>query len=55
MAKAIVPMQSWNQREHVTRAAQIERRLRELFTKGIIGEADPTNGRSISTNSRGPG
>jgi nanoRNase/pAp phosphatase (c-di-AMP/oligoRNAs hydrolase) len=52
MAKAILPMRKWSQREHVTRRVELERRLRELFTKGILGEAETANGRVHAVSSR---
>ena len=53
MAKAIIPMRRWSERERVTRKVEIERRLRELFTRGILGEAETTNGRVHTVSSRG--
>ena len=53
MAKAIVPMRRWGEREHVARKADIEHRLRELFTKGILGETEAANGRVQAAGSRG--
>jgi nanoRNase/pAp phosphatase (c-di-AMP/oligoRNAs hydrolase) len=45
MAKAIIPLRKWAKRERVTRKADVELRLRELFTRGIAGEAETANGR----------
>jgi nanoRNase/pAp phosphatase (c-di-AMP/oligoRNAs hydrolase) len=53
MAKAIVPMRKWDKRERVTRKVELEHRLRELFTQGILGEAETTNGRLHVVNPRG--
>src|SRR5205085_11451156 len=55
MAKAIVPMRRWTEREHVARKLEVEHRLRELFTKGILGEAEAANGRVQAVGSRGGG
>jgi len=52
MAKAIIPMSKWGEREHVTRKTDLERRLRELFTKGIVGDAEIANGRAQPVSSR---
>src|SRR5216683_4910226 len=52
MAKAIVPMRKWSERERATRKTEVEHRLRELFTKGILGEAETANGRTHAVNSR---
>jgi nanoRNase/pAp phosphatase (c-di-AMP/oligoRNAs hydrolase) len=46
MAKAIVPMRKWSERERVSRGAEIEQRLRELFTRGILGEAEVNSSRN---------
>ncbi len=40
MAKAVIPLRRWRQREGETRDKAIELRLRELFTADILGEAD---------------
>jgi len=40
MAKAVIPQRSWFRREGTRRDKLIELRLRELFTAGIIGEAE---------------
>jgi len=40
MAKAVVPLRQWRRREGTTRDKAIEPKLRELFTVGIVGEAD---------------
>ena len=45
MAKAVIPMRRWRQREGSTRSSSIEPRLRELFAKAIMGEGDPADGR----------
>ncbi|MBV8056510.1 MAG: DHH family phosphoesterase [Deltaproteobacteria bacterium] len=45
MAKAIIPIRQWSERERVTRKVELERRLRELFIQGILGEAETANGR----------
>jgi len=51
MAKAVVPLRSWRQREGTMRDAAIEVRLRELFTAAILGEADGVDGRvNVSRN-----
>jgi hypothetical protein len=52
MAKAIIPMRSWIDREHVTGKIDLEHRLRELFAKGILGETENANGRVPAVNSR---
>jgi nanoRNase/pAp phosphatase (c-di-AMP/oligoRNAs hydrolase) len=52
MAKAIIPMRKWSEREHVTRRGDLERRLRTLFNQGIIGETETANGRTHTVNSR---
>jgi len=52
MAKAIIPMRKWSKREHVTRRGELERRLRDLFTRGILGEAELANGRVHNASSR---
>jgi nanoRNase/pAp phosphatase (c-di-AMP/oligoRNAs hydrolase) len=53
MAKAIIPMRKWAEREHVTRKTEVERRLREIFTRGIVGDAESGNGRVNAVTSRG--
>jgi nanoRNase/pAp phosphatase (c-di-AMP/oligoRNAs hydrolase) len=45
MAKAVVPMHKWRKREGNLDAASIEPRLRELFTQGILGEAESIDGK----------
>jgi hypothetical protein len=40
MAKAVVPLRRWREREGTTRDRSIEPRLRELFTAGIVGGGD---------------
>jgi len=40
MAKAVIPLRAWRRREGTTRDAQIESRLRELFSAWIKGEAE---------------
>jgi nanoRNase/pAp phosphatase (c-di-AMP/oligoRNAs hydrolase) len=40
MAKAVVPLRQWREREGTSKAAAIETRLRELFMAGILGETD---------------
>jgi len=40
MAKAVIPLRKWRQRERTTRDQAIEERLRELFTAAIVGEAE---------------
>jgi nanoRNase/pAp phosphatase (c-di-AMP/oligoRNAs hydrolase) len=52
MAKAIISMRKWVERERVTRRPDLEQRLRELFTKGIVGEAETANGRAQATSAR---
>jgi nanoRNase/pAp phosphatase (c-di-AMP/oligoRNAs hydrolase) len=52
MAKAIIPMRKWSEREHITRRGDLERRLRTLFNQGIIGETETANGRTHTVNSR---
>jgi len=52
MAKAIVPMRKWKMREEVTRKIEIERRLRELFLRGILGEAETASERVPAVHSR---
>jgi nanoRNase/pAp phosphatase (c-di-AMP/oligoRNAs hydrolase) len=52
MAKAIIPMRKWSKREHVRQRSDFERRLRELFIHGILGEAESANGRTQPVNSR---
>lgn len=47
MAKAVIPLRKWRQREGTTRDPTIESRLRELFSAGLLGEAE-------STDIRGP-
>jgi hypothetical protein len=42
MAKAVVPLRRWREREGTTRDRSIEPRLRELFTAGIVGGGDET-------------
>jgi len=46
MAKAIVPMRKWLERERVSRRSEIEQRLRELFIRGILGEAEVHSSRN---------
>jgi nanoRNase/pAp phosphatase (c-di-AMP/oligoRNAs hydrolase) len=52
MAKAIIPIRKWSVREGAVRKTEIERRLRELFTNAIVGEADAANGRVHTPTSR---
>jgi nanoRNase/pAp phosphatase (c-di-AMP/oligoRNAs hydrolase) len=52
MAKAIVPIRKWKMREKVTRKLDVERRLRELFLRGILGDADNANDRTLALGSR---
>ncbi len=49
MAKAIIPLRAWRQREGSARDREIEPRLKELFTLAIEGDAEaepPGNGRN---------
>jgi nanoRNase/pAp phosphatase (c-di-AMP/oligoRNAs hydrolase) len=46
MAKAVIPLRAWRRREGTTHDAQIESRLRELFSAWIKGEADDGGVRS---------
>jgi len=46
MAKAVVPLRKWRQREGTTRDLAIESRLRDLFVGGLLGEADGGDGRT---------
>jgi nanoRNase/pAp phosphatase (c-di-AMP/oligoRNAs hydrolase) len=46
MAKAIIPMRKWSEREQVSRGPEVEQRLRELFTKGILGEVEAHSSRN---------
>jgi len=46
MAKAVVPLRKWREREGTTRDREIESHLRELFTAGIIGDDDVIEGRA---------
>jgi nanoRNase/pAp phosphatase (c-di-AMP/oligoRNAs hydrolase) len=48
MAKAVIPLRAWRRREGTTHDAQIEARLRELFSAWIKGEADDGAVRSAS-------
>src|ERR1700677_5080683 len=38
MARAVVPLRKWREREGTSRDSAVEPRLRELFTAGIIGD-----------------
>lgn len=49
MAKAVVPLRRWRQREGSTQDAKIEARLRELFTAAILGETEIVDGRVLRT------
>ncbi|HJU28064.1 MAG TPA: bifunctional oligoribonuclease/PAP phosphatase NrnA [Candidatus Binataceae bacterium] len=49
MAKAIVPLRRWRQREGSTRDARIEARLRELFTAVMLGDGEIVDGRALRT------
>jgi len=40
MAKAVIPLRKWRQRERTTRDQAIGERLRELFTAAMVGEAE---------------
>ena len=40
MSKAVVPLRKWREREGTSRDSEIEPRMRELFTKGIIGDGE---------------
>lgn len=51
MAKAVIPLRAWRQREGSTRDKSVEPRLRELFTAGIIGEHDSPEARSSRNGS----
>jgi nanoRNase/pAp phosphatase (c-di-AMP/oligoRNAs hydrolase) len=51
MAKAIIPLRKWSQREGVSGKAALERRLRELFARAILGEAE-ANGRASVLSQR---
>jgi nanoRNase/pAp phosphatase (c-di-AMP/oligoRNAs hydrolase) len=45
MAKAVIPLRAWRQREGTTRDKTIEPRLRELFVAGLIGDEDANESR----------
>jgi len=45
MAKAVVPLRGWRQREGAIRDGAIELRLRELFRGAMLGEVDASDGR----------
>ncbi|MGA2412084.1 MAG: DHH family phosphoesterase [Candidatus Binataceae bacterium] len=45
MAKAVISLSKWRNREGSVRDGDIEAHLRELFTAGIIGDADVLEGR----------
>ena len=45
MAKAVIPLRAWRQREGTTRDSAIEPRLRELFVAGLIGDEDTSDSR----------
>ncbi len=47
MAKAVVPLRQWREREGSSRDKDIEVRLRELFADAIFGEAETMDGRPI--------
>ena len=47
MAKAVVPLRRWRQREGTSRDKFIEPRLRELFAAAIFGEAETLDGQPI--------
>ncbi len=51
MAKAVIPLQAWRRREGTTHDKTIELRLRELFTAGLIGEADNLELRPVRNGS----
>ncbi|MGH7931975.1 MAG: DHH family phosphoesterase [Candidatus Binataceae bacterium] len=52
MAKAVIPLGKWREREKTTRDGAIEPRLRELFTNYILGEElQNANGRSSKAGS----
>jgi nanoRNase/pAp phosphatase (c-di-AMP/oligoRNAs hydrolase) len=44
MAKAVIPLGKWRQRESTTRDSMIEPRLRELLTAQILGGTDDVDG-----------
>jgi nanoRNase/pAp phosphatase (c-di-AMP/oligoRNAs hydrolase) len=51
MAKAVIPLRGWRQREGGIRDSAIEVRLRELFRAAMLGEVDTPDGRiSASRN-----
>jgi hypothetical protein len=50
MAKAVVPLRKWREREGTTRDRSIEPRLRELFTTGIVGGSEDGVRSSASRN-----
>jgi nanoRNase/pAp phosphatase (c-di-AMP/oligoRNAs hydrolase) len=52
MAKAVIPLRAWRQREGSTRDRAIEPRLRQLFARAIEGASQ---GESKSTNGRNGG
>jgi len=47
MAKAVVPLRQWREREGSTRDKDVETRLRELFADAIFGQAETMDGRPI--------
>jgi hypothetical protein len=51
MAKAVIPLRKWREREGTTRDGAIGPRERELFSSAIIGEEHPGNGRSHGSRS----
>jgi len=46
MAKAVVPLRKWREREGTSRDSELEPRLRELFTAGIIGDDEALDTRA---------
>jgi nanoRNase/pAp phosphatase (c-di-AMP/oligoRNAs hydrolase) len=53
MAKAVIPLRKWREREGTTRDSAIGPRERELFSSAIIGEEHHGNGRSSGSRSSG--
>jgi len=51
MAKAVIPLRAWRQREGTTRDTTIEPRLRELFIAGLMGDDEPSEMRSSRNGS----
>jgi hypothetical protein len=49
MAKAVVPLRRWREREGSTQDTRVESRLRELFTGAILGDGEIVDGRALRT------